>query len=96
MKALTMYVTKRSPSDKKYVIENVTDYEGNVKPQRIGRLVNPFGEIKPGMIAEFAYLDENPKCLVTSMVLEKIYKDNLLIIKTMNSIYTLREYHDKD
>lgn len=80
-----------------YCIENITDYNGNIKPERIGRIVRPAEKDDPlmtllGFGGQIFYYSDGAGAFVTSPI-KSITKgtDNVVKMMTENSIYYLKE-----
>lgn len=82
-----------------YKIINVTDREGNVKeefmkemaaahPKMSGQLLYPLSSVRCLCLV---WTDRSDKMLRTSTILDYSEQDNLIIVTTMNSIYTLEK-----
>lgn len=88
-----------------YKIINVTDREGNVKeefmkemaaahPGMSGKLLYPINKnlVNTYLISLcLVWTDRSDKMLRTSTILDYSEQDNLIIVTTMNSIYTLEK-----
>lgn len=81
-----------------YRIENVTDYKGNIKPYRIGRIVDDIEELQGSAFCVYTNCPQNKdvagKALWTSRIVSREENDNEVIIKTDNSIYHFRRIYD--
>lgn len=81
-----------------YRIESITDYEGNLKTDRIGRIVDGIGALQGSIFCLYSDRPENKDCygkaLWTSQILSKEEVGDEVIIKTINSIYRFRRIDD--
>lgn len=84
-----------------YIIENVTDREGNIKVDFINELKQLHPKLESNIIYKeflsignflcFLWNDDSEKMLRTSAIIDINYDDNIMIIETKNSVYYLRK-----
>jgi hypothetical protein len=74
-----------------YKVSHVTDKEGNSKEhiEDINTKYIPY-VVKVGQSAILAYTGDSTRCLKTSTVQEVAYIHNMLVIKTLNTVYWLK------
>ena len=80
---------------KQYEIINVTDHYDNVKPQRIGRIIAPIESGDPLAVltkdkSQVFYYVDGAGAFITSPLISIMGDDKRTVMKTRNSIYTLR------
>lgn len=80
-----------------YEISNVVGYDGEEKPERVGRVVRDPEYVGGSMYMEYVWPDKlRGRALMTSKVREEYHDGDVVTIKTANSIYTLTRLDDDD